>query len=70
MPETRSASAVVNRHQGLVSLPRTSASSVAPASINTSAQVPCASMWMVELVKKVITGHISTPITKNTDGQR
>ena len=45
-------------------------SSAAPASIITCAQEPCASMWMVELVKNTITGHISTPIKSSTEGHR
>src|SRR5919198_1540188 len=69
-PETSKASVLVSRHQGLEIFPRTSASSTAPASISTSAQAPCASMWIVELVKKVITGHIRTPIRNSTPGQR
>src|SRR5262249_7786291 len=42
VPETRSASTDVRRHHGLEIFPRTSASSVAPASISTCAHEPCA----------------------------
>src|SRR5947208_278990 len=64
------AGTVASRHHGLTSLPRTSASSVAPANISTSAQAPCASMWMVEFVKNVITGHNMTPMKNSVPGHR
>ena len=34
------------------------------------AQALCASMWIAEFVKNVITGHIRTPKTNATPGQR
>jgi len=34
------------------------------------AQTPCASMWIAELVKKTITGHMRIPIRNATPGQR
>src|SRR4029453_7382745 len=43
------------------SFPRTSASSIAPAIISTSAHEPWASMWSVEFVKNTITGHKKIP---------
>src|SRR5262249_54018588 len=55
---------------GLCSFPRTSPSSAAPASIITCAHEPCATMWIVELVKNTITGHIRTPIRNANDGHR
>ena len=54
----------------LFSFPRTRPSSAAPASIITCAQAPWAIMWIAEFVKKVITGHMSTPIPKASPGQR
>ena len=40
------------------------------ASIIVWAQAPWATMWIVELVKKTITGHISTPRPKSRLGHR
>ena len=70
MPETRKASAMQSRQSGLLSFPRTRPSSAPPASIITWAQAPCASVWMVELVKKTITGHMKMPMPKAKPGQR
>ena len=64
-PETGNASGVARRQSWLCSLPRTSPSSAAPASIIAWAHAPCATMWIVEFVKNVITGHIRTPIRKS-----
>src|SRR5437763_9531303 len=69
-PETKSANVIDRRHHGLEIFPRTRASSVAPASISTCAHELWASMWIVEFVKNVMTGHISTPIEKMRPGQR
>ncbi len=69
-PETTNAIVIPRRHQSLRTLPRTSASSVAPPSISTCAQTPCASMCSVELVKKTITGHRSTPSANAMPGHR
>jgi hypothetical protein len=38
--------------------------------MSTCAHEPCASMWIVEFVKKVITGHMRTPSVNSTPGQR
>ena len=70
MPDTRNANAIARRHHGLVNFPRTSPSSAAPANINACAHAPCASMWMVEFVKNVITGNMRTPSVKAIPGQR
>ena len=43
-------------------------SSAAPASIIVWAHAPWATMWIVEFVKKTITGHISTPRPKSKPG--
>jgi len=69
-PETASASGSASRHARWCSFPRTSPSSAAPASIIVCAQAPWAIMWIVEFVKKTITGHISTPSAKSRLGQR
>src|SRR5215212_5948926 len=69
-PDTTNADVIASRHQLLCSLPRTSASSTAPASIITSAQAPCASMCSVELVKKTITGQRKSPSAKTRPGHR
>ena len=53
-----------------VQLAAQSPSSAAPASIIACAQALWATMWIVELVKKTITGHISTPSPKSRLGQR
>ena len=64
------ASGTQRRQAGLVSFPLTSPISAAPASIITCAQEPWASMWIVELVKNTITGHIRTPMSSSVAGQR
>ena len=58
------------RHHSLFSFPLTSPSSAAPASIIICAQELCASMWIVEFVKRTITGHMKMPSPKRIDGQR
>ena len=45
-------------------------SSAAPASIIACAHAPWATMWIVEFVKKTITGHISTPRPKSERSAR
>jgi hypothetical protein len=69
-PETARASGRAKCQARLCSLPRRSPSSAAPASIIVCAQAPWATMWIVEFVKKTITGHISTPSAKSRLGQR
>src|SRR5207302_4594672 len=69
-PETTKAALSISPHHWLCSFPRTSASSTAPASIRTSAQTPCASMWSVEVVKKTITGHMNRPSVNASPGHR
>src|SRR6478735_6848565 len=69
-PETASASGRQSRQARACSFPRTRPSSAAPASIIVWAQAPWATMWIVELVKRTITGHISTPRPKSRLGQR
>src|SRR6476646_7578108 len=61
VPAVTKASGQVSRHHGDVNRPRTSASSAPPASISTSAQEPCAYMWIAEFVKNAITGQSNTP---------
>ena len=68
-PPTVNASGTQRRHAGLVSFPLTSPISAAPASIITCAQEPWASMWIVELVKNTITGHIRTPMSRSVEAR-
>ena len=69
-PETANAAGTHSFHHSLRSFPLTSPSSAAPASIIIWAHAEWASMWIVELVKKTITGHMNTPMPKSTDGHR
>ena len=57
-------------HHRLLSFPFARPSSAAPIAISACAHAPWATMWMAELVKKVITGHIATPSPKAMPGQR
>src|SRR5262249_15905540 len=56
-PEPRNAAAMARLHALECSFPRTRASSTAPANIISSAQAPCASMWIVELAQNALPGH-------------
>src|SRR5215470_14490112 len=69
-PETTKASGIVRRQYRLLSLPFARPRCAPPASIITCAHDPWASMWIVELVKNTITGHIRTPIRNANDGHR
>src|SRR6476661_1054830 len=70
VPVTAKASGHVRRQSGDVRRPCTRPSSAPPASITTSAQEPCAYMWIDEFVKNAITGHSRTPRANATPGQR
>src|SRR5882757_4648383 len=70
IPVTANASGHVSRKSGDLSRPCTSPSSAPPASISTSAQEPCAYMWIDEFVKNAITGQSRTPIPNAIPGQR
>ncbi len=57
-------------HQRLLSFPFASPSSAPPMTISACAQLPCASMWIAEFVKNVITGHMKMPSMNAIAGQR
>ena len=61
---------MVRRQYRLWSLPLARPRCAPPASIITCAHEPWATMWMVEFVKKVITGHMKTPMKKASPGHR
>jgi len=70
LPETASNAGTHSFQSSLFSFPLTSPSSAAPASIIICAQELCASMWIVEFVKRTITGHMKTPSPNSRLGQR
>src|SRR5436190_11796491 len=70
VPETAMATGVASFHQRLCSLPFASPSSAAPIAMSAWAHAPWAIMWIAELVKNVITGHIPTPSPKARPGHR
>ena len=69
-PEMKSAPAVTSDQYCEWSLPRTRASSTAPAAVAACAQIECATRCSVEKVEKTTMSHSQTPAKSASDGQR
>src|SRR6185503_6182260 len=69
-PEMNSAPAVTSDQYCEWSLPRTRASSTAPAAVAACAQIECATRCSVEKVEKTAMSHSQTPAKSASDGQR